>query len=87
MTFAWIMAPFWLRYCPIQMHFDSLVLTLLRIDLKFEIVAQDVIYLRIIEQVSSLCYTFAWIVAPFFFDFDIVPFRCSLVYVIFGGLI
>ena len=36
------------------MHFDSAVLTLLRIDLKFEIVAQDIIYLRIIEQVSSL---------------------------------
>ena len=48
------MAPFWLRYCPIQMHFDLSVLTLLRIDLKFEIVAQDIIYLRIIEQVSSL---------------------------------
>ena len=41
------------------MHFDSSVLTLLRIDLKFEIVAQDIIYLRNIEQVSSLCYTFA----------------------------
>ena len=59
------MAPFWLRYFLIKMHFDSLVLTLLRIDLKFEIVAQDIIYLRIIEQVSSLSYTFAWIVAPF----------------------
>ena len=59
------MVPFWLRYCPIQMHFDSLVLTLLRIDLKFEIVALDFIYLRIIEQVSSVCYTFASIVALF----------------------
>ena len=76
------MAPFWLRYCPIQMHFDSSVLTLLPIDLKFEIIAQDIIYLRIIEQVSSLCYTFAWLS-----DFDIVPFRCILVYVIFRGLI
>ena len=58
------MAPFWLRYCPIQMHFDSSVLTLLQIDLKFEIVAQNISYLRIIEQVPLLCYTFAWIVAP-----------------------
>ena len=49
------------------MHFDSSVSTLLRIDLKFEIVAQDIIYLRIIEHVSSLCYTFAWIVAPFWY--------------------
>ena len=48
------MAPFWLRHCPIQMHFYSPVLTLLRIDLKFEIVAQDITYLRIIEKVSSL---------------------------------
>ena len=58
------MALFWLRYCPVQMHFDLSVLTLLWIDLKFEIIAQDIIYLRNIEQVSSLCYIFAWIVAP-----------------------
>ena len=65
------------------MHFDSSVLTLLRIDLKFEIIAQDIIYLRIIEQVSSLLH-FCMDCGPILTD--IVPFRCILVYVIFGGL-
>ena len=67
------------------MHFDSSVFTLLRIDLKFEIVAQDIVYLRIIEQVSSLCYTFAWIVAPFWLILSHLD--AFWFCIIFGGLI